>query len=109
MLNELYVTKNKYFDKHPRIGKMYYPFMGDSILFARNNELWAKKRKVMSTAFYKDKLIKYFEIVRQDVRKTLSHIREKYALTGNPMDIIGEIDAAHIRVQLSCSFGIDLS
>jgi len=56
-LNELYVTKNKYFDKHPLIRNLLYPLMGESILLSDSSELWGKKRKTLSTAFYKEKLI----------------------------------------------------
>ena len=33
MVNEMYVNKNKYFDKHDAVANALYPLMGDSILF----------------------------------------------------------------------------
>jgi hypothetical protein len=32
LLNELYVTKNKYFDKHQRMADIFRPLLGDSTL-----------------------------------------------------------------------------
>jgi len=40
-LEELYASKNKYFDKHPRIYELMKPLIGESILLARSNELWS--------------------------------------------------------------------
>jgi hypothetical protein len=34
LINELYITKNKYFDKHPLSRNVIYPLMGDSILLS---------------------------------------------------------------------------
>jgi len=72
MLNELYVTKNKYFDKHPLIKNLLYPLMGDSILLAASTESWSMKRKSLSTAFYKDKLIKMCDLVKSTLREVLN-------------------------------------
>lgn len=37
---ELFLTKNKYFDKHPRSAKFFSRLTGDSILFAKSDMLW---------------------------------------------------------------------
>jgi hypothetical protein len=34
MLDEIYVTKNKYFDKVSTVRTLFYPLMGDSILLS---------------------------------------------------------------------------
>jgi len=65
MIYDLYVRKNKYFDKEPLIYRMRYPLFGDSILFAPTNEEWAMRRKHMAAAFYKEKLIKFTEKIKQ--------------------------------------------
>ena len=75
----------------------------------RNDETWSKKRKVLSVTFYKDKLLKYFELIRDEQMKHLEAIREKYVKTNEPMDIFSEVSIAHIKVLLKCAFGIDLS
>lgn len=83
--------------------------MGDSILMTRNDENWSKKRKALSVTFYKDKLVKYFELIKAEQLKHLQIIREKFVNTNTPVDIISEASKAHIRVLLKCAFGIDLS
>jgi len=83
--------------------------MGESTLFARNDESWSKKRKVLSASFYKDKLIKYFDMIKDDHLRTIEYIKENFVKTGEPMDLIAEINTAHIRIQLTCAFGVDCS
>ena len=56
MVNELYVTKNKYFDKGDKFYRIWHMLFGESILMTKSNELWSIKRKHISTAFYKDKM-----------------------------------------------------
>jgi cytochrome P450 len=62
-VNECFVTKNKYFDKHPKFRIMQKPLLGDSVLFSESTELWSKKRKSLSSAFYKEKLTKMLYIL----------------------------------------------
>ena len=64
ILHELYVTKNKYFDKFERSKRILRTLMGSTLLFENSNELWAKKRKTVTQALYKEKLIKYFDLIK---------------------------------------------
>jgi cytochrome P450 len=67
VINDLYVTKNKYFDKHPLVQNLLKPLVGETILFVSSNEEWAKKRKSLSATFYKDKLQKMTDIAKRVV------------------------------------------
>jgi cytochrome P450 len=87
LLEQLYVQKNKYFDKHPRIYDMLKPCLGDSILLMRSNELWSAKRKSLSTAFYKDKLGKMMNIIREVVTSFVKQIEKDYIKTGTPFNL----------------------
>ena len=53
---EIFLTKNKYFDKHPTTGEIFKRTAGDSIVFARSDLKWQMKRKALSAALYKEKL-----------------------------------------------------
>jgi hypothetical protein len=61
MVNELYITKNKYFDKHPKLYNIFKCLAGENIVMIPSNDLYANKRKVLSAIFYKEKLHKMFE------------------------------------------------
>lgn len=63
LLDDLYVKKNKYFDKEVKMKNLLNEIIGDSIVFAPSNEVWSNKRKRLSQAFYKDKMIKMLQIV----------------------------------------------
>lgn len=78
MLQEIYVTKNKYFDKHPYLKGIFFPLLGESTLFEASNQSWAAKRKVLSTAFYKEKLTKMVVLIKEEVRKSLAHWKDTY-------------------------------
>mmetsp|Transcript_30466 Transcript_30466/g.29846 ORF Transcript_30466/g.29846 Transcript_30466/m.29846 type:complete len:91 (+) Transcript_30466:294-566(+) len=61
MINELYVTKNKYFDKHPKLYNVLKVLAGENIVLIPTNELYLEKRKHLSIAFYKEKMVGMFE------------------------------------------------
>jgi hypothetical protein len=48
MLTDVYVTKNKFFDKDPISRILFGSIFGESIVLAASDELWSKKRKVLS-------------------------------------------------------------
>lgn len=62
---ELFVNKNKYFDKHPTTARQLQRMTGDSILFAPSDLKWQQKRKALSAALYKDKLKDMIELMKQ--------------------------------------------
>ena len=41
LVNDFYVTKNKYFDKDTDIQRRFTRFIGDSILFSKSHEVWS--------------------------------------------------------------------
>lgn len=65
--------------------------MGDSILLEESSEFWNNKRKKMSVAFYKDKLIKMVDIIKDCVKDKVQEISEIYAKTEKQMNLISEI------------------
>ena len=60
----MFVEKNKYFDKHESSHKLFYRLLGDGILIAPSNENWSRRRKSLTSAFYKDKLLKMVEVMK---------------------------------------------
>lgn len=53
----MYTSKNKFFDKHPLVKDLCHVFTGESILFAETTDNWRLSRKAISPAFYKGKLV----------------------------------------------------
>lgn len=71
VVNELFITKNKFFDKHYSTGGIVKEVAGDSILFSKSNLLWAHKRKVISASLYKEKLIRMTEVMKDIANETM--------------------------------------
>ena len=82
LIEELFVGKNKYFEKHPEIKDKFKLIFGDSILFDESGEMWRKKRKSLSSAFYKEKLLKYFQIIKEECQMFWEIVRFKHASMG---------------------------
>ena len=109
LIEQLYVQYNKYFDKFFVIRDLLHPLMGDSILLQESNENWMQKRKSLAVAFYKEKLLKMIDIVKDCMGKKVQEWREKFVKPKKQMDLIAEISKTFVMVLLSCAFGEDLS
>ena len=108
VIEAMYTTKNKYFDKHPLIKDLSFCLTGESILFAETTDDWRKSRKSMSPAFYKGKLEDLCETAKSAVRTTMT--RFKAITTKGPrqeLDIIEEIGLMTARILLVCALGTD--
>ena len=102
---ELFLKKNKYFDKHPRTAKFFSRLLGDSILFAKSDLLWQQKRKSLSAALYKEKLGVMIEMMK-DI--SLDVLRNKWMKAeGEEIDIVKESSNLFIKITLKCLFGSD--
>jgi cytochrome P450 len=64
IVQELYTTNNKYFDKHPIVRDVTMRLLGNSILFADTDREWRKRRTAFSPAFYKGKLVQMVETAK---------------------------------------------
>jgi cytochrome P450 len=105
-LTDIYITKNKFFDKDPMARISLGTLFGDSIILASSNEEWAKKRKILSSAFYKDKLVRMTDTIRKVVAQKIEEFEHNYVATGEPMDIVREMGDLQMRIILVSAFGL---
>ena len=63
ILDDLLLRKNKFISKDPWVERICKVLLGESIIFMGSTERWLNLRKSLGAAFYKDKLIKYMEII----------------------------------------------
>jgi cytochrome P450 len=61
--------------------------LGESILLQRSNELWSAKRKSLSAAFYRDKLTKMMDIIRNCVCSYAIFMEKEYLATKKEFNI----------------------
>ena len=57
VVQELWTTKQKIFDKSGEFQYHFHHFFGDSFLFQKGDALWKAKRKATSHAFYKERMV----------------------------------------------------
>ena len=108
VIEAMYTTKNKYFDKHPIVKDLAMCLTGESILFAETTEDWRKSRKAISPAFYKGKLEHLVETAKQAVSSTLNRFKKIQAKGGRQeVDIMEEIGLMTARILLVCALGVD--
>ena len=62
-VDELYIAKNKFFDKADKEGRVYYRWFGDSIFHAKSGKVWQEQRKHLAAAFYKEKMNMMIRII----------------------------------------------
>ncbi|CDW86900.1 cytochrome p450 [Stylonychia lemnae] len=99
-LQDLFITKNKYFDKHPNTGQLVGKTLGDSTLFQKSNELWAKKRKSISSSLYKQKLVQMVETMKDIACETMAEWEKQ-----GELDIVAETANMMMKNILACVFG----
>ena len=61
MVQDLFQTKNKVFDKDGEMAGHMKDLMGNSFLFSKGDEVWKQKRQATAHAFYKDRLVNLVE------------------------------------------------
>jgi len=110
VIEAMYTTHNKSFDKHDLVKLLTMELTGRSILFAESNPEWRARRKALSPAFYKGKLIKMIEIAKGSVQTSLKRLQgmtESGVKT--KIDLIGEMSRMNIRIILERALGIDIT
>ncbi|CDW89465.1 cytochrome p450 [Stylonychia lemnae] len=108
MVNELYVTKNKYFDRHYREKQVGELVIGDSILFQKSSIQWAEKRKHISTVFYKERLQMILNTITEMCLKQVQSWKQTFANRRDiSMDINKEILDMLMDETQVCVFGME--
>jgi cytochrome P450 len=104
-LEDMLVTKNKYIDKDGFIKLQFQKFLGESSLMVKNGVEQARKRKLIGSGFYKDKMLKMVEIIKKCVTDKAASLEERYLKSGQAFDIIAELDELHTRIIMTSAFG----
>lgn len=110
MVQDLYVGKNALLDKDAEGLVMFDDIIGESFVFAHNDEKWKAKRKACAHAFYKDRLVYMLETLNEVTQKTFSKWAKEAKIKGHhDIDIATEFSEILTRNIIHVSFGEDLS
>eukprot|EP00347_Sterkiella_histriomuscorum_P012378 403368811 len=111
-LEDFYVKQAKYVDKEDMIRIQLFSLLGNSSLMMSSNEAQARKRKTISSAFYKGKLYKMVEIIKEIVAEKIDEMQHKFINDQEGQkqgfDLLEQLNEIHVRVILNTAFGEDL-
>ena len=66
-----------YFEKSELMTRLISPLMGRALILSKSDEEWKIKRKSMSSAFYKNKLRKLIEVVKDTTLREMKEWKDK--------------------------------
>jgi cytochrome P450 len=69
------------------------------------SEEQARKRKLIGSSFYKDKLLKMVDIINKCVADKISYFSDRYLEGNKEFNLITELDELHTKIILSAAFG----
>ncbi|CDW85044.1 cytochrome p450 [Stylonychia lemnae] len=72
LVEEIYTTKSKFMDKHQKFQQILDDMIGKSLGVEKSTQEWADKRKHLTKAFYKDKIL---VIIKKSIAMTLEKIQ----------------------------------
>jgi hypothetical protein len=106
-LNDIYVNQNKYHTKFWAMRKRFGHFIPNSILFQDKDEnLYVEKRKTLSAAFFKQKLISMTKIIKE---VTLKEIKRIQSCPSQETDLVKMTISLYSRIIINCSVGMGQS
>lgn len=93
ILEEMYIKQNRYTDKPEESNRVIFGFLlGSATIILKGNEEWQKKRKAVSSAFYKEKLVLMTEKVKECIQNKMTDWDDHYLdQEGKQVDIIQEM------------------
>ena len=107
---DIFVGKNALLDKDSESLIMFEEIIGQSFVFAHNDENWKAKRKACAHAFYKDRLVHMLETLKDITERTFSKWAAKVKENGlHEIDMATEFGEILTRNIIHVSFGEDLS
>jgi cytochrome P450 len=106
-LSELFVTKNMYVDKDVIFKVQFAPLFGESSLMSAGSESQARKRKLIGSSFYKDKLLGMIDVIKKNVAEKIESLEKRYLASGEAFDIVNELDLLHTKIILTTAFGME--
>jgi len=108
VVQELYTTHNKLFDKHSMHKSLTYELTGKSILFAETDKIWKQRRNALRPAFYQGKLLEMVGASKECMKGTLQRWIKKSSEEGGRINMINEISLMFTRIILKCAIGESL-
>ena len=111
MANDIFNKHNKLTDKISETANVFGPLLGDSIIGAKSDEDWRRKRKATAHGFYKDRLKHMVEVLKEQVNTKVAIWKSEISKNGGStqIDIAYEFSDIFARNLIYICFGEDLA
>jgi cytochrome P450 len=112
MTRDIFMTKNKLVDKTGLFNEIFEDQISSSLLFQKGDEDWKRKRQACAHAFYKDRLEKMMEVLKEKLSDLVDQWNTEIESSPDGKTVI---DMAKVFEELFCrnivhiSFGEDVS
>lgn len=109
--NDIFNKHNKLTDKDSETANVFRPLCGDSIIGARSDEDWRRKRKACAHGFYKDRMKYMIEVLKDQINKKVATWKAQIAQNGGSTQIDMAYEYADIfnKNLIFICFGEDLA
>jgi len=109
--NDIFNKHNKLTDKISETANVFGPLLGDSIIGAKSDEDWRRKRKATAHGFYKDRLKHMVEVLKEQVNTKVAIWKSEISKNGGStqIDIAYEFSDIFARNLIYICFGEDLA
>jgi cytochrome P450 len=106
-LYDLYVTKNKLFDKHQKDNRTYFQFFGSAFIMSRSNNEYQERRKHVSVAFYKEKMALMLQTIIKLTNDSVQQWRKTYDPRNGPceLSLAAEVSDLITNAEIGTIFG----
>ena len=106
-VDELYIAKNKFFDKADKERRVYFRWFGKSIFHAKSDKAWQEQRKHLAAAFYKDKMNMMIRIIIGIANTKVQEWKLNYQpSSGKVMSLAKEMSDLVADAELASVFGV---
>ena len=105
LIQDIYGRYNRSFTKNGRLRDWMHDLLGDSIIFSPSDDSWNERRKHLSTAFYKEKMIKMIDLAAKVAFDRVESWKKEYV--GKDKDFLIFREPADLAMDciLACVFG----
>lgn len=106
-LYDLYVTKNRLFDKNPKDQNTYIQWFGSGSVTSRSNDQWQDRRKHASFAFYKEKMTLMLQTIIKLTNESVQQWRKTYDPKNGPceLSLAAEVSELITNAEIGTIFG----
>lgn len=111
-MQDIFTTANKFTDKTGLFAEIIEDIMGSSFVMSKGDEVWKKTRQACAHAFYKDRMEKMCEVLKDKLATKIAGFNDSIANSSDgkvTIDLPVEFEDLFCRNIVHICFGEDVS